>query len=373
MAIASTMPAQANAEPPAKKAKISEQENGFRVTTKKMHIYTGPIEEPESFEHVALFAGNGNPALAQETSDFLGLPLSKIQCGKFADGEVNIKVNETVRGKDVYILQPSCRNEDRSVNDCLMELLLMISTMKRASARQITAVIPYYGYARQDRKMASRVPISAADVAIMITQMGVDRVICIDLHCGQIQGFFPPSVPVDHLSAVPVGAYYFAEKTDLVNPVVVAPDAGGVIRSKDFSRIIASQGLKPQLAMIIKQRKAANQIESMDLVGSVEGSDCIIVDDMVDTGGTLCEAAALLKKHKARRVMAFITHGLLNGPAVDRIAASCLDEVIVTNSVPLPDVCKVAGSKIKSLSIAPLLSEALRRTILQESGSNLFE
>merc|ERR550514_2387018 len=344
------------------------------LKTKQWHIYQGPLRDQEEVTKSAcLFSANGNPELAASTAEYLGLPLGQCTVGRFADGEVNVKVNESVREKDVYIVQPVCRTDTRSVNDTLMELLLLISTMRRASASKITAVIPYFGYARQDRKMSSRVPISAADVATMLSAMGVDRVICVDLHCGQIQGFFPPTVPVDNLSAGPVGAYYFAERPDLKKPVVVSPDAGGVARAKELRRVLETRGHEAVgLAMIIKQRAAASQIERMDLVGSVEGADCIIVDDIVDTAGTLCEAAAQLKNHGACRILAFITHGLLNGPAAERIAGSAIDEIVVTNTVPLPASCKMLG-KVKQLSIAPLLAEVMRRSIRSEShGAAMF-
>jgi ribose-phosphate pyrophosphokinase len=343
------------------------------VKTKQWHIYQGPIRDREGVtKSTALFSANSNTELAASTADYLGIPLGQCSVNKFADGEVSVKVEESVREKDVYIIQPVCRTDTRSVNDTLMELLLMISTMRRASASKITAVIPYFGYARQDRKMSSRVPISAADVATMISAMGVDRVICVDLHCGQIQGFFPPTVPVDNLSAGLVGAHYFAEMPDLKNAVVVSPDAGGVGRAKEFRGVMEGQGHSVGLAMIIKQRSGASQIEKMDLVGSVEGADCIIVDDIVDTAGTLCEAATQLKKHGARRIFAFITHGLLNGPAGERISKSVIDELVVTNTVPLPPSC-VGVAQVKQLSIAPLLAETMRRNIQHESlGPDFF-
>jgi ribose-phosphate pyrophosphokinase len=344
------------------------------VKTKKWHIYKGVLKNPADVQkHTVIFAGNSNKELAESSSEYLGMALSDVTVGRFADGEVNVKVNDSVREKDVYIIQPVCRVEQdkRSVNDSLMELLLLVSTMRRASAGKITAVIPYFGYARQDRKMASRVPISAADVATMISAMGVTRVICVDLHCGQIQGFFPPTVPVDNLSAGSVGAYYFAEKPDLQKPVVVSPDAGGVARAKEFRAVLEKEGHPAGLAMIIKQRSGASQIERMDLVGSVEGADCIIVDDMVDTAGTLCEAAKHLHANGARKIYAFITHGLLNGPAGDRISKSFIDELVVTNTVPLPASCENVP-QVKQLSIAPLLAETMRRHIQNESLEGMF-
>jgi len=244
--------------------------------------------------------------------------------------------------------------------------------MRRASADKITAVIPYYGYARQDRKMTARVPISAADVARLLEAMGVDRVVAVDLHCGQIQGFFGPRVPVDNLDAAVVGVKYFVSKA-LVNPVVVSPDAGGVYRAKQFREglNLSKPGSDTGLAMIIKQRPKAGQIERMDLVGSVDGADVIIVDDMIDTAGTLATAAANLKNNGARRVFAFAPHGLFSGPASDRIARSELEEVVVTNTIPLKAGAR-ANDKIVQLSVAPLLAEAIKRVHFRQSVSELF-
>ena len=243
-----------------------------------------------------------------------------MQVSNFDDGECNVMIQENVRGKDVYIIQPT----SPPVNETLMELLLIISTMRRASARKITAVIPYYGYARQDRKMQARVPISAADVARLLESMGVDRVIAVDLHCGQIQGFFGPRVPVDNLDGGTVAVSYFGDM-DLSNPVVVSPDAGGVYRAKQFREALAKKHeVDCGLAMIVKQRVKPGEIGQMDLVGSVEGCDAIIVDDMVDTAGTLCAAAKMLKESGARRVFAFASHGVFSGPAPSRVAASVL-------------------------------------------------
>jgi ribose-phosphate pyrophosphokinase len=254
---------------------------------------------------IKIFTGNSNKPLANDIANHLGMSLGKITVGRFADGEVNVMVNENVRGKDVYIIQST----SPPVNETLMELLLMISTMRRASARKITAVIPYYGYARQDRKMQARVPISAADTSRLLEAMGVDRVVAVDLHCGQIQGFFGPRVPVDNLDGGTVGVSYFGDM-DLVNPVIVSPDAGGVYRAKQFREALSKKHeVDCSLAMIVKQRAKANEIERMDLVGSVDGCDAIIVDDMVDTAGTLCKAAGILKDFGARRVFAFCSHG----------------------------------------------------------------
>lgn len=244
--------------------------------------------------------------------------------------------------------------------------------MRRASARKITAVMPYYGYARQDRKMSSRVPISAADVARLLEAMGVDRVVAVDLHCGQIQGFFGPRVPVDNLDGGTVGVTYFGDM-DLINPVIVSPDAGGVYRAKQFREALSKKhDVDCGLAMIVKQRAKANEIERMDLVGSVDGCDAIIVDDMVDTAGTLCKAAEILKGMGARRVFAFASHGVFSGPAASRIANSQLTELVVLDTVPLSDDCKATG-KIMQLSVGPLLAQAIYNIHNKKSISALFK
>jgi len=351
--------------PPAKRPK---------VTSERANIFNGPIKDLDAARtSTSIYAGNSNPALAKAVADILKLPLSDATVGRYADGEVSIKVNEPVREKDIYIIQPVCKVGDRSVNDSLMELLLLTSTMARASARNITAIIPYFGYARQDRKISSRTPISAADVALLISSMGVTRVVCVDLHCGQIQGFFPPTVPVDNLTAGVMGAFHFADKPDLTNPVVVSPDAGGVAVAKEFRRVLAANGHpEARLAMMIKQRAKANEIEKMDLVGEVKDGDCIIVDDIVDTAGTLCEAARQLRQFGARRIFAFISHGLLNGPAAERIGKSELDELVVTSSVPLPPACHGLRN-VTQLSLAPMIAETIRCNIEHESlGATLF-
>jgi ribose-phosphate pyrophosphokinase len=306
--------------------------------------------------------------LAQEIADEIGCEIGKATVSRFEDGEVNVVVHDNVRGQDVYIIQSTCT----PVNENLMELMLMVSTMRRASARRITAVIPYYGYARQDRKMTARVPISAADVARLLEAMGVDRVIAVDLHCGQIQGFFGPRVPVDNLDGGMVGVDYFGTRQDMVNPVVVSPDAGGVYRAKKFREHLDKRhGVKAGLAMIIKQRHKPGEIERMDLVGSVDGSDVVIVDDMIDTAGTLCKAANELQKYGARRVFAFASHGIFSEPASKRIGESVLEEVVVTNTIPLPKSC-VDNRKIRSQSVAPLLANAIKRIHDKKSVSELF-
>jgi len=316
-----------------------------------------------------VFSGNGNMALALEISKILGIHLGKATVGKFADGECNVMIHENVRGKDVFVVQPTCP----PVNDNLMELLLLVSTLNRASARRITVVIPYYGYARQDRKMQARVPISAADVARLLESMGIDRVIAVDLHCGQIQGFFGPRVPVDNLDGGIVGINHFGDK-DMHNPVVVSPDAGGVYRAKKFK-----EGLQNKfdwhdigLAMIIKQRARAGTVDQMDLVGDVNDCDCIIVDDMIDTAGTLCKAAKVLKANGARRVFAFASHGLLSGPGNDRIATSVMEECVILNTIPSTPQ-REANEKLTMLSVAPLLAQTIFNCHAKKSISALFK
>ena len=316
-----------------------------------------------------VFSGNGNKPLAVDICKLLGLNLGKATVGRFADGEVNVMVHENVRGKDVYIIQPTCP----PVNENLMELLLMVSTLRRASARRITVVLPYYGYARQDRKMQARVPISAADVARLLEAMGIDRVVAVDLHCGQIQGFFGPRVPVDNLDGGIVGINYFGDK-DLHNPVIVSPDAGGVYRAKKFKEGLSHKFDMADigLAMIIKQRARAGTIDQMDLVGDVDGCDCVIVDDMIDTAGTLCKAADALKDKGARRVYAFASHGLLSGPGNARIAASKMEECVILNTIPTNED-RLKNEKLTELSVAPLLAQAIFNIHAKKSISALFK
>ncbi|TYZ64573.1 hypothetical protein PybrP1_001484 [[Pythium] brassicae (nom. inval.)] len=351
-------------------ASSSRSGSSFARAEDDLRAYPKPatvVKQPK-INGLKIFSGNANPELAENVAKLVGVQLGKITVERFADGEVNVMVHENVRGKDVYIVQPTCV----PVNENLMELLLMVSTMRRSSARRITAVIPYYGYARQDRKMAARVPISAADVARLLEAMGVDRVIAVDLHCGQIQGFFGPRVPVDNLDGGLVGVTYFGNH-ELVNPVVVSPDAGGVARAKKFREwLVGKHGLQSTgLAMIIKQRVKANEIDRMDLVGNVEGSDCIIVDDMIDTAGTLCKAAQHLADHGARNVYAFASHGLFNGAASARIQSSVLKEVVVVNTTPLPASC-AGNDKIVQLDIAPLVAQAIQNIHGKKSVSMLF-
>merc|ERR1719499_1966270 len=310
-------------------------------------------QHEDRLRSMKVFAGTANIPLAEEIGKLLNVNLGEIHIRNFADGEIGIQVLENVRGKDVYIVQPTC---PPGVNDNLVELILLVSTMRRASARTITAILPYYGYARQDRKMTSRVPISAADVAKLLEAMGVDRVVALDLHCGQIQGFFGPRTPCDNLDGSVVALPYF-QKIGLKGEetVIVSPDAGGVYRAKRFRDGLKAVGIDAGLAMIVKQRERANQIAQMDLVGDVKDCDCIIVDDMIDTAGTLCKAGAELKKRGADRIFAFATHGLLNGPAIQRINQSDFDKVVMTNSIPLAASKK--NPKIDTISIGEMLAD----------------
>ncbi|MEO5924001.1 MAG: ribose-phosphate pyrophosphokinase [Bryobacteraceae bacterium] len=311
------------------------------------------------FNHFKVFSGNANPALAGEICYELGCPLASANVKQFADGEVHLHIQENVRGADVFVVQPTCTPVDRNI----MELLLMMDALKRASAERITAVLPYYGYARQDRKDRPRMPISARLVASLIERAGADRVLALDLHAAQIQGFFDG--PVDHLFALPVMIDYFSEMGgDSVT--VVSPDAGGVERARAFAKRLGSP-----LAIIDKRRTEVNVAEVMHIIGDVAGQDCLIVDDLIDTAGTLVKACEALLKQGARTVRACATHAVLSGPAVERIEASDIKEVIVTNSIPLSgpaDNC----ARIKQLSVAPLLAKAIRSIHEDGSVSTLF-
>jgi ribose-phosphate pyrophosphokinase len=305
-----------------------------------------------------LFSGNANRGLAEEIAQELRLKLGDADVSRFSDGEVFVQINENVRGQDVFVVQPTCP----PVNDTLMELLVMVDAFRRSSARRITAVLPYYGYARQDRKQQSRVPITAKLVADLVTSAGIHRVLALDLHAGQIQGFF--NIPVDHLFAAPVLIDYLAKK-DLQDLVLVSPDAGGVERA----RAIAKR-LKAGLAIIDKRRDMPNVAAFMHLIGDVKGKDVVIIDDMVDTAGTLIQAVDALKREGARRILAAAVHGVLSGPAIARIAGSDLEEVIICNSIPLMGERRLP--KIQVLSVAPLLAQAIRRIHDEESVSTLF-
>ena len=311
--------------------------------------------------NMMIFTGNANPELASRIAKHLTLPLSKIQAGRFSDGEIAMEIMENVRGRDVYIVQSTCP----PVNDNLMELLVMADALRRASAARITAVIPYFGYARQDRRpRAARVPITARLVASMISTAGIDRVLTIDLHADQIQGFF--SIPLDNVYGSPVLlGDLWKHKDD--NMVVVSPDIGGVIRA----RALAKRMDDLDLAIIDKRRPQPNQAEVMNIIGEVGGKTCILIDDMIDTAGTLCLAAAALKSKGARRVVAYITHPVLSGPAIERLDKSELDELVVTDTIPLSELA-VACSKIRQLGVAELLAETMRRLALDESVSSLY-
>lgn len=305
-----------------------------------------------------IFSGNANRTMAEEICHHLGVPLSAAEVKKFSDGEIFVEIGENVRGTDVFVVQPTCP----PVNDHLMELLIMVDALRRASARRITAVMPYYGYARQDRKVRPRVPITAKAVAEMLMAVGTRRVLCMDLHAGQIQGFF--NIPVDHLYAAPVLLGYIREQFS--NVVMVSPDAGGVERTRAFAK-----RLNAELAIIDKRRERANECEALHVIGDVAGKTAVLLDDMVDTAGTLCGAAAKLMEKGAREVHACCSHAVLSGPAIERLQQSCIGSLVVTNSIPLrPDAEKCA--KIKVLSVSKLLGDAISRIHSEDSVSSLF-
>ncbi len=309
-------------------------------------------------DRLILFSGNANRALSQEIADYLGVPMGEAEVSRFADGEILVQIFENVRGADVFVIQPTCR----PVNENLMELLVIIDALKRASAWRITAVMPYYGYGRQDRKVQPRVPITARLVADLLTAAGVHRVLTMDLHAGQIQGFF--TTPVDHLFAAPVLLQYFQDRM-LGDAVVVSPDAGGVERARAFAK-----RLDTSLAFIDKRRTGPNEAKVMHIVGEVDGRDVIIVDDMIDTGGTIIQAVPALLEKGAKRIFASCTHPVLSGQAVERIEGSALEEVVITNTIPLPE--GRPSKKLTVLSVAPLLGEAISRIHKEESVSRLF-
>jgi len=312
--------------------------------------------------NLVLTAGNANPKLAQEIAEALGTRLAEAEVSQFSDGEVFVQVNENVRGADVFVIQPTCP----PVNHNLMELLIMIDALRRASAFRITAVIPYYGYARQDRKVQPRVPITAKLVADLITAAGTHRVLTMDLHVGQIQGFF--NIPVDHLFAAPVLLQYFQQRLaehaweDLV---VVAPDAGGVERSRAFAKRLGTS-----LAIMDKRRTGANESRIMHVIGEVRDRDVILLDDIIDTAGTIVQAVSALKAEGARRILASCTHPVLSGQAVERLEKSEIAEVVVTNTIPLRE--DQQSKKLTVLSVAPLLAEAIHRIHTETSVSSLF-
>jgi ribose-phosphate pyrophosphokinase len=308
-------------------------------------------------ERLKIFSGNANKPLAEEICEILHVPLGEAEIDRFSDGEIRLQIMQNVRGDDVFLVQPTCP----PVNDHLMELLIMVDALSRASARRITVVIPYYGYGRQDRKSEPRVPISAKLVANLITAAGADRVLAMDLHVGQIQGFF--DIPVDHLYAMPVFLEYIREK-NLQDVVVVSPDAGGVERARAFAK-----RLDADLAIIDKRRPRANVADVMNVIGDVKGKTAILLDDMVDTGGTLCQDADALKSFGAKKIYAATSHGVLSGPAIESINKSAIEELMITNTIPLKGR---ASRKITVLSVAPLLAEAIKRIHEDQSVSQLF-
>jgi len=308
-----------------------------------------------------VFSGNANPKLTNDIVNRLQIPLGKAVVGRFSDGEVQVEIMENVRGRDVFIVQPTCA----PTNENLMELLVMIDAVRRSSAARVTAVIPYFGYARQDRRPRSaRVPVTAKVVADMVATVGTDRVLTVDLHADQIQGFF--NIPVDNVYASPVllGDVW---RQKYPNLIVVSPDVGGVVRA----RALAKRLDDADLAIIDKRRPKANVAKVMNIIGDVEGRSCILIDDLVDTAGTLCRAAAALKEHGAAMVVAYCTHPVLSGPAVDNISNSELDELVVTDTIPLSDAAAKCG-RIRQMSIAELLAETIRRISNEESVSSLY-
>ena len=313
----------------------------------------------EDGKKLKIFTGNANPALAKENCDYLGLPLGEAFVGRFNNGEVQIMIDESVRGKDVFIIQPT----SYPVNDNLMELMVIADALKRASARHITAVVPYYGYARQDRKTRGREPITAKLVANLMQTAGITRLVTIDLHAGQIQGFF--DVPVDHLFGASILAKYINEK-NMEDVIVVSPDLGGVTRARDLADRIGAP-----IAIIEKKRPEPGVAKVMNLIGDVAGKNCIIIDDIVDTAGSLVEGAKALEEFGAKSFTAAVTHAVLTDPASERIASSNIKELIVTNTIPLPENCNLPN--ITQLSVAPLLGEAIMRIFHEVSVSNLFD
>ncbi|GAW91659.1 ribose-phosphate diphosphokinase [Calderihabitans maritimus] len=306
-----------------------------------------------------IFTANANPGLAQEIAEYLGLNLGAAKVTRFSDGEISIAIDESVRGADVFVIQPTCH----PVNENIMELLIMIDALRRASARRITAVIPYYGYARQERKTRARDPISAKLVANLITAAGARRIVAMDLHASAIQGFF--DIPFDHLPGVPILAEYYANKK-LDDVVVVSPDLGGVTRARSLA-----ERLGAEIAIIDKRRPAPNVAEIMNIIGNVKGKNVIMTDDIIDTAGTITQGAEALKERGAKEIFACCTHPVLSGPAIERLEKSVISEVVVTNTIPLPPEKQIP--KIKCLSVAPLLGEAIIRIHEDLSVSKLFD
>ena len=312
--------------------------------------------------NIKIFTGNSHPELAKEIAEILGVPVGKSNVSTFSDGEISVDISETVRGADVFIVQSTCS----PVNNNLMELLIMIDAFKRASAGRITAVIPYYGYARQDRKAKSRDPITAKLVADLLTAAGAHRVLTMDLHAAQIQGYF--NIPVDHMLGSPILAKYFVERgfEEREDVVVVSPDLGSVTRARKFA-----DKLHAPIAIIDKRRPKANVSEIMNIIGDIKGKKCILIDDMIDTAGTIANAANALKDLGATNVYACCTHGVLSGPAFERINNSAIEELVMLNTIPLPERDDL--QKFKSISVAPLFAEAIKRIYDDEPISKLFE
>ena len=312
--------------------------------------------------YLAIFTGNAHPELAKTVADHLHIPLGKADVTRFSDGEIAVEIKEHVRGKDVFILQPTCS----PTNDNLMEIMVMADALRRSSAGRITAVMPYFGYARQDRRpLSARVPISAKVVADMMGIVSIDRVMTVDLHSDQIQGFF--DIPVDNIYGTPV-LLRDLQKQQYDNLMVVSPDVGGVVRARAMAKELGDT----DLAIIDKRRARANESQVMNIIGDVRDRDCVIVDDMVDTAGTLCKAAQALKDNGARRVLGYITHPVLSGNAIDNIENSVLDEIVVTDTIPLSAEAKACG-KIRQVTIASMLAESLRRINNEESISAMFD
>ena len=310
---------------------------------------------------IALFTGNAHPVLAQDIARYLRIPMARAQVGRFSDGEINVEILENIRGRETFIVQPTCPPGSEN----LMELLVMVDAARRASAKTITAVIPYFGFARQDRRpRSSRVPITAKLVAKLIGTAGVDRVLTVDLHSDQIQGFFDIAVDNVYASPLLLGDVWKQKYDDMV---VVSPDVGGVVRA----RALAKRLDDADLVIIDKRRDKANHSEVMNIIGEVEGKNCVMIDDMVDTAGTMCHAAGALKDRGAESVAAYITHPVLSGPAVSRITASALDELVVTDTIPLNEEAR-ACDKIRQVSTAELLAETMRRIAYEESVSSLY-
>ncbi|WP_208436039.1 ribose-phosphate pyrophosphokinase [Bartonella phoceensis] len=307
-----------------------------------------------------LFCGNSNPRLAEDVANYLNIPLGKATVKRFADQEIFVELHENVRGQDVFVLQST----SYPANDHLMELLIMTDALRRSSARRITAVIPYFGYARQDRKPGPRTPISAKLVANLITEAGAHRVLTLDLHAGQIQGFF--DIPTDNLYAVPVISRDVKMHYSLENVIVVSPDVGGVVRARSLAKRLNSL-----LAIVDKRRERPGESEVMNIIGDVSGKDCLLLDDIVDSGGTLCNAASALLKHSANSVTAYITHGVLSGNAIERITNSEMKELVITDSI-MPTQAIEKAHNIRVLPIADLIGEAIARTAAEQSVSSLF-